>query len=176
MNDLTERPESKKRRTQFSIRTLMIWTAIIAGGAAIVGTIQRFDFLTNSDLGPVRLLLGILSSGLALAAYSILVSGFFTHMRYRWHNTYVNFATAMNALCPFVLLMLSKDSDAIALAIAASLTGLGFFLTLLYHSRSPNMSSLVCFYTLATSLVWSFPLILWLLVFLPFLLFSWFQS
>ena len=91
MNDFTERLGSEKRRTQFSIRSLMIWTAIVAVGATIVGAVQRL----GGGLGEIVFALGV---------FSVLVLIVLVHVRYRWNDSYVNFATAMNVFYSGVVL------------------------------------------------------------------------
>ena len=84
MNDFTEYPGSEERRAQFSLKRLLIWMAIIAVGAAIVGAVQQY---------------GGIVIGLASIVYGILVLSVLAHVKYRWNDFYVNFATAMNVFC-----------------------------------------------------------------------------
>ena len=79
MNNFTECPGSEERRAQFSLKRLLIWMGIIA-----VGVVQQY---------------GGIVIGLASIAYGILVLSVLAHVRYRWNDFYVNFATAMNVFC-----------------------------------------------------------------------------
>jgi len=36
MNDSSEQPDKEERKFRFSIRSVMIWTAIVAGGLAVL--------------------------------------------------------------------------------------------------------------------------------------------
>ena len=157
MNDFTERPGSEERRAQFSIRSLMIWTAIVAVGAAIVGAVQRL----GGGLGDYESEYIIF----ALGVYSVLVLIVLVHVRYRWNDSYVNFATAMNVFYSgwilYACFVPSGESVFYGLGVPmCCLLAIPFGITMIVgnlrkYTEGRRYSPLFCFYTLASAFVWT---------------------
>jgi len=150
MNDFTECPGSEERRAQFSLKRLLIWMAIIAVGAAIVGAVQQY---------------GGIVIGLASIVYGILVLSVLAHVRYRWNDFYVNFATAMNVFysgCIFYACFV-PFGEAVVYGFGVPmccLLAIPFGITMIVgnlrqYTEGRRCSPLFCFYTLASAFVWT---------------------